>query len=196
MHAMQYKITLPADYDMGIIRTRVATRGSGTDAFGGLGLKAYLIREKNVHGSAVNEYAPFYLWANPAGLSSFLFGIPFTAIIDDFGRPAVQHWAGTTFALGPAADRLLFATFATIAVTAIPPNEQLRGALQVALDHHGQRRELDGVCATAVAVDPASWAIVEFTLWNVVPPRHEGECYEVLHISAPHVAELTGGQSE
>ena len=26
MHAMQYEITLPADYDMGIIRERVATR--------------------------------------------------------------------------------------------------------------------------------------------------------------------------
>ena len=196
MHAMQYTITLPADYDMGIIRTRVATRGSGTDAFGGLGIKAYLIREKNVHGSAVNEYAPFYLWADPAGLISFMFGTPFTAIIDDFGRPPVLHWAGTTFALGPTAHRLLVATFATIAVTPVPPSEQLSGALQVALERHEQRRELDGVCATAVAVDPASWTIVEFTLWSALPARHDGECYEVLHISAPHVAELMGGQQD
>ena len=27
MYAMQYEITLPADYDMGIIRHRVATKG-------------------------------------------------------------------------------------------------------------------------------------------------------------------------
>ncbi|WP_433257560.1 DUF4865 family protein [Streptosporangium sp. CA-135522] len=35
---MQYEITLPADYDMKIIRHRVATRGSAMDAFPGLGL--------------------------------------------------------------------------------------------------------------------------------------------------------------
>lgn len=39
---MQCEITLPADYDMAIIRHRVATRGASTDAFVGLGLKAYL----------------------------------------------------------------------------------------------------------------------------------------------------------
>lgn len=44
MHAMQYEITLPGDYDMGIIRRRVAGRGAATDAFSGLGLKAYAIR--------------------------------------------------------------------------------------------------------------------------------------------------------
>jgi hypothetical protein len=61
MHAMQYEITLPADYDMEIIRERVATRGAALDDFAGLGLKAYLIRERGVDGSPVNQYAPFYL---------------------------------------------------------------------------------------------------------------------------------------
>ncbi|MCW2914583.1 MAG: hypothetical protein JWN52_2651 [Actinomycetia bacterium] len=37
MHAMQYEITLPADYDMKIIRHRVATKGHLLDAFPGLG---------------------------------------------------------------------------------------------------------------------------------------------------------------
>ena len=76
MHAMQYEITLPADYDMTIIRRRVATRGSATDAFPGLGVKAYAIRERGVLGSPVNQYAPFYLWADPAGMNQFLFGPP------------------------------------------------------------------------------------------------------------------------
>ena len=48
MHAMQYEIPLPADYDMGIIRHRVATRGSALDDWAGLGVKAYLIRERGV----------------------------------------------------------------------------------------------------------------------------------------------------
>jgi hypothetical protein len=33
MHAMQYEITLPAGYDMGIIRHRVATKGALLDTF-------------------------------------------------------------------------------------------------------------------------------------------------------------------
>lgn len=46
MHAMQYEITLPADYDMDVIRHRVATRGHLLDDFPGLGIKAYLMRER------------------------------------------------------------------------------------------------------------------------------------------------------
>lgn len=58
MHALQYEITLPAGYDMGIIRDRVARRGHLLDDWGGLGLKAYLIRERGLRGSPVNQYAP------------------------------------------------------------------------------------------------------------------------------------------
>lgn len=79
MHAMQYEITLPADYDMGIIRTRVATKGHLLDAFPGLGLKAYLIRER-AGGSPVNQYAPFYLWRAPEGMNAFLWGAGFQGL--------------------------------------------------------------------------------------------------------------------
>jgi Domain of unknown function (DUF4865) len=33
MHAMQYRIVLPSDYDMNIIRARVATKGAALDNF-------------------------------------------------------------------------------------------------------------------------------------------------------------------
>jgi len=72
---MQYEITLPGGYDMGIIRHRVATKSAGTDSFGGLGLKAYTIRERGITGSTVNQYAPFYLWAAPEGMNAFLWGL-------------------------------------------------------------------------------------------------------------------------
>jgi hypothetical protein len=39
MLAKQYSIALPADYDMGIVRERVATRGSALDALPHLGFK-------------------------------------------------------------------------------------------------------------------------------------------------------------
>jgi len=101
MHAMQYEITLPADYDMGIIRHRVATRGARTDTFPGLGLKAYGIREKGVNGSPVNQYAPCYLWVTNSGMNDFLLGPGFAGLCNDFGRPAVRHWNGLAFEPGP-----------------------------------------------------------------------------------------------
>ncbi len=92
MQLMPYEITLPADYDMGIIRQRVATRGSRTDDFTDLGAKAYLIRERGEQGSPVNQYAPFYVWAGDTGMDQFLFGPGFDGIRTDFGRPAVRRW--------------------------------------------------------------------------------------------------------
>lgn len=65
MNAMQYKITLPNDYDMQIIRNRVAENGMKTDGFEGLALKAYLIIDQKER----KEYAPFYLWEHTEGMN-------------------------------------------------------------------------------------------------------------------------------
>jgi len=97
MHAMQYEITLPADYDMKIIHHRVATKGPLLDDFAGLGLKAYLIRERGVDASPVNQYAPFYLWNSIAGMNRFLWGPGFRGLCTDFGRPRVWQWTGLAF---------------------------------------------------------------------------------------------------
>ena len=103
MYAMQYEITLPADYDMSIIRRRIKERGPALDGFAGLGVKAYLIRERGVDGSPVNAYAPFYLWHDVEGMGRFLWGGGgFSAIVTDFGRPDVRHWTGAAFRHGPA----------------------------------------------------------------------------------------------
>lgn len=100
VHAMQYEIGLPADYDMGVIRRRVADRGHLLDQWEGLGVKAYLMRERGVRGSPVNQYAPFYLWNTVAGMNSFLWGGGFQGICDDFGRPSARQWTGVAFEEG------------------------------------------------------------------------------------------------
>ncbi|WP_268871732.1 DUF4865 family protein [Actinoplanes utahensis] len=88
MFAKQYEITLPADYDMGIIRKRVAVGGPLFDAVTGLGLKAFLMRRRGVAGAPVNEYAPFYLWHDAAAMTRFLVGGGgFQNIVRDFGSP-------------------------------------------------------------------------------------------------------------
>jgi hypothetical protein len=182
MYAMQYEITLPADYDMGIIRERVATKGPLLDGFAGLGLKAYLIRERGTDGSPVNQYAPFYLWDAVDGMGRFLWGGGgFHGIVESFGRPAVHHWTGVADAPGP--ERAATPRTATRATEALAPDEDPGPAVQRALVALRERARKDGVHSTALAVDPQRWEIVHFTLWRDSSPPAAGTRYQVLHLS-------------
>ena len=51
MLAMQYSFTLPADYDMDIIRRRVASKGPLIDGLPGLGFKAYLYARRAAYSN-------------------------------------------------------------------------------------------------------------------------------------------------
>ena len=73
MYAMQYRITLPSDYDMSITRERVARTGHLMDGFDGFGFKVYGIQEK-VRGAASNAYAPLLLRHDLGGMRSFGLG--------------------------------------------------------------------------------------------------------------------------
>ncbi|MEP7019792.1 MAG: DUF4865 family protein [Pseudonocardiales bacterium] len=187
MYAMQYEITLPADYDMGIIRHRVATRGSGTDALAGLGMKAYAIREKGVGGSPVNQYAPFYLWNTLDGMNAFLFGPGFAGLSGDFGRPAVQRWSGVSFERGSAGGVPVLASRRTWRVHS---DDGLDDALADGLRAIERLRTVDGVHSTALAVDAQRWEFVQFTLWAQDPGEIDATRYEVLHTSVPGLADL------
>ncbi|MFD7706382.1 DUF4865 family protein [Streptomyces sp. NPDC059785] len=183
MHAMQYEITLPADYDMGVIRDRVARRGHALDDWDGLALKAYLMRERGVAGSPVNQYAPFYLWHTPEGMNSFLWGGPFQGIVDDFGRPLVQHWSGLAYEEGAASGGP-----AEVAVrrreyvpVGVPVSEVMADAVR---DVARTAAMVGAVCAGA-AVDVRTWELVHFSLWDHERPKAAGELFRVLHLSQP-----------
>jgi hypothetical protein len=193
MYAMQYEITLPADYDMKIIRHRVATRGRALDAFPGLGLKAYLIRERGINGSPVNEYAPFYLWASIDAMSRFLWGGGgFHGIVNDFGRPPVRHWTGVACEPGPAAAERPHA--ATRHTEPIPAGEDPATVVDHELGELQQRARTSGVHSTALAIDPRHWELVHFTLWNHTAPESAGCHYQVLHLSTPHLSDIAKGR--
>ncbi|MFD7718731.1 DUF4865 family protein [Streptomyces sp. NPDC059814] len=191
MHAMQYEITLPADYDMGVIRDRVAAKGPLLDDFPGLGIKAYLIRERG-ENSPVNQYAPFYLWATPEGMNSFLWGPGFQGIVRDFGRPEVQHWAGLSYEEGPssaAPPRTATRRRAPVPASAAPAD-----AVGAALEETSRLAKAPGAVATALAVDPRGWELVHFTLWDRLAPEEPGERFEVLHLSRPGRGDLGEGR--
>lgn len=190
MYAMQYEITLPADYDMSIIRHRVATRGHLLDTFPGLGLKAYLIRERGVNGSLINQYAPFYLWTSIAGMKRFLWGsnAGFAGIVDSFGRPMVHHWIGAAFELGTELTNN--PCMATRHIEIIPENVDLTVVVHQAREELKQRARKPFVHSIAFAIDPMNWELVYFTLWNGLIQEEIGTRYQVLHLSVPHVQDL------
>ncbi|OIV35735.1 DUF4865 domain-containing protein [Mangrovactinospora gilvigrisea] len=196
MYAMQYEITLPADYSMDVIRKRVAERGHLTDGFEGLGLKAYLVRERGADGSPVNQYAPFYLWDDTGGMNRFLWGGGgFDGIVASFGRPEVRHWTGVAFRTGPdAAGEPRAAVRRTVR---LPAGADPAGVVPAAAEALEERARRAGVHSTALAVDPTRWELVEFTLHTdepAAPTDPDTALYRVLHLSRPHFAELPLGR--
>ncbi|MFH8572037.1 DUF4865 family protein [Streptomyces sp. NPDC017993] len=192
MHAMRYAITLPADYDMEIIRHRVKSRGHLLDDFEGLGLKGYGIRERGVDGSPVNQYAPFYLWADPQAMNRFLTGEGFRGVVRDFGRPVVQHWQGLFHRSGPAAGTLPAAF--SLRTETVPESADPATVLTEAVARHEELATADGVHSTALGLDPRHWELVHFTLWADAVPAAAGDRYQVLHLSAPGIGRLGAGR--
>ncbi|MBP0583113.1 DUF4865 family protein [Labrys sp. LIt4] len=193
MEAMHYAITLPADYDMGIIRARVASKGPLLDDFPGLGLKAYLIRERGVRGSTVNLYAPFYLWVSPEGMGRFLWeGGGFAGLVASFGRPSVRRGAGISCLPGPSS--LSQARFATLREQSIAADSDPASAIAEAREQLALEAAGDGSCLSALAVDPTDWKLTVFRLWDREPPGEVGTVYQVLHLSRPGGAGLFAAQ--
>ncbi|MFD8303695.1 DUF4865 family protein [Streptomyces sp. NPDC059690] len=192
MHAMQYELTLPADYDTDIIRGRVARVGHLLDDWEGLGIKAYLLRERGVDGSPVNQYAPFYLWNSVEGMNSFLWGGAFQGLSDDFGRPSVRQWSGLAYAEGASASGA--ARIAVRRRRRVPDDVAPADVMAEATDEVGRLAGGDGAVLAAAAVDTSRWELVHFSLWEHRAPEAEGDVFQVLHLSAPGRDVLPGGR--
>ncbi|MEU5090537.1 DUF4865 family protein [Streptomyces sp. NPDC021356] len=198
MQAMQYELTLPADYDMDVIRDRVARLGHLLDDWDGLGVKAYLMRERGTHGSPVNQYAPFYLWNTVEGMNSFLFGGPFQGLVGDFGRPAARQWTGLAYEEGTAADA--DAAFAVRQRRPVPEGVPLTEFAAQTAEETRRLAGRDGAVLVAAAVDTARWELVHFSLCSHRDPAATGardaggEVFQVLHLSQPGRKTLRRGR--
>nr|WP_206438929.1 DUF4865 family protein [Streptomyces scabichelini] len=189
---MQYEITLPADYDMDILRGRVSRVGHLLDDWDGLGFKTYLMRERGVDGSPVNQYAPFYLWNTVEGMNSFLWGGPFQGPVNDFGRPAVRQWTGLSYDTGVAVG-----SPAQVAVRRrqqVPEGVELSEVMAEAVREAGRLAALEGAVCAAAAVDPGRWELLHFSLWDHDAPKAPGDVFRVLHMSAPEQDRLPRGR--
>ncbi|BDU19809.1 DUF4865 family protein [Dyella sp. GSA-30] len=186
MIAMQYSFTFPADYDMAIIRRRIAEKGGMTDDFPHLAFKAYLSATRGDERlpSQENLYAPFYLWRNEKGMNAFLAGPGFAALCDAFGRPSIRLWPVWQASLKP---EMRDAVCATRELLPIAPYADLEALRQIERDR-ALHDTAHGALAAVSAYEPGSWTMVRFRLWNELPPNPAQQVYAVGHMSVPAAA--------
>lgn len=177
MIAIQYSFVLPADYDMAIIRERIATKGPLLDQLPGLAFKAYLHAEQPEH-----SYAPFYLWHDEEAMHGFLNGPAFAGVAQAFGWPSVQTW--TPWHASVTAN-VRQARYATRGVQMIAPYSDLT-SLREQQEEAARGMLARGALAVVIGFEPVNWSLVRLCLWHEAPVMQAGEhLYHAGHISAP-----------
>lgn len=187
----QYTVTLPADYDMGVIRRRVATKGPGFDHFPGLGVKVFMIREKGRFGAESNQYAPIYLWPAVEPMWGFIAGDGFKGIIDSFGWTSIRCWLGLAFARRDGLDWTAIQSVSR-EEELIAPGTNLSAMRTLETEQTRDTVRRPELAARAVGVDTKDWALVRFDYWMEPqsPDRGGPPRFEALHVSAPNPGAL------
>ena len=181
MIAMQYSFTLPADYDMAIIRQRIAEKGHLLDHFDGLLLKSYLHAERGP-SSSENLYAPFYVWHDSAAMQRFLGSEGYARLTEAFGWPAIRVWPVWDAYVSPEARHARFASHDVQPISPYAALDALRGEQHAQLERDVER----GALAAVNAFEPTTWTRVSFRLWGDMPPASPaGQRYDVGHVSLP-----------
>lgn len=182
MFAMQYGFDLPDDFDMDALRRRIPEIGGRFDALPGLHLKAFLLADRTA--TAPNRYAPFYLWADPAGAAGFVTSPDFAAVQAKYGRPVVHGWTPIAHQHGPAAGQV--PSFVTQHFAQLPDTTDL---VQRAGEERATAAALagtPGVHSVFTGLDAQGWEVNRTVLWSGQPPADaEGRVFELLYLSAP-----------
>ncbi|MBM6581690.1 DUF4865 family protein [Microvirga sp. BT689] len=184
MIAMQYSLSLPADYDMGIIDRRIRDKGSLLGEFPNLKFKAYLRAAKGDLGSHENLYAPFYVWDKADGASDFLCGPGFQTLANDFGWPSVRTWIVWQACVDPAFRQ---AKFATRDIFPIEPHARLDQVQRREVDEAMNAVSSRNAFASVAGFEPTTWTRIRFRLWTTLPeslPASGVQACRVGHVSA------------
>lgn len=177
MISMQYKITLPTDYDMEIIRERTRKNGHKTDDFTGLNFKCYLMTEKGQHGNMQNSYAPLYLWNDVTGMNSFIFDGYYDNIIGSFGWQEIGVNVPYTVNIH---DDMVDVKYAIETVYTLLPEETIADFGHVIEDMFSMEENENYM----VLYNPTAWAVTYYRFVEVVEDLTGDETvYEILHVS-------------
>jgi hypothetical protein len=193
MFIKQYTVALPADYDMSVIRRRIAEKSPPFDALQGLGVKVFLIRERGICGAQANQYAPVYLWPAIEPMWGFVATHLFRGILDSFGWTPIHSWPAFAFASEHDAD---FKSVRSVSRESmqVPAESSLESLRR---EEMARARELvsnnDDLIARAVGIDMSDWTLVRFDYWRCEQSAlpQGAWSYEAVHVSAPNADALT-----
>jgi hypothetical protein len=169
MIGMQYEITLPNDYNMNIIRKRVADNGAKIDGFQSLIFKAYLIQDEPTQ----KTYAPLYLWNNQDGMNKFIFEGYYDNILKSFGWQKIKTTIPAKVSIH---DDLVRSKYATIFKKKIDKTTSLAS-------FHFDAGLLNNSVCQVVLYNPEIWEYEVVDFYVKKPSDYAGELFEVLHIS-------------
>ena len=173
MISMQYKISLPDNYNMNIIRKRVADNGHKTDGFQDLIFKAYLISEKKGSFKNSNEYSPLYIWKNNEGMNKFIFNGYYDNILSSFGWQKINIGIPITCCLGKDFHSSKFTVEIEHEIT---PTKKMK-AIKFSFDK-------DNCTGKVLIYNPYKWKYVEYYFYKNVPNKKTvGKIYKILHLS-------------
>ncbi len=179
MNAMHYKINLPADYTMEIIRKRVRDTGFKTDHFEHLLFKAYLISEKSA-GELTNSYAPLYIWKQFDGMNQFIFDGFYDNIVQSFGWQNIN--IGIPYQIN-LSENFELATYALEATYSMEPSESLT-EVRKQFERSIQKFPENQLGNISV-YNPDKWKYSIFAFYAKKQISPAFNQYEVLHISKP-----------
>ncbi|WHY92371.1 DUF4865 family protein [Neobacillus cucumis] len=178
MIATQYKITLPSDYDMKIIRDRVKNNGHKTDGFDELKFKLYLITEKGINQNLQNSYCPLYLWKGSNGLNKFLFNGYYDNILNSFGWQRVN--VGIPL-IDTTSSKIKENQYLFQITRNIPPQESLKNLKTKIAEEIPTIDDVEYI----VIYNPDKWEYDVFYFLSDISQVKEGSgtIYNILHIS-------------
>mgnify|MGYP001193074135 CR=1 FL=1 len=178
MIGMQYKVKLPSDYDMNIIRKRVKENGFKTDGFQDLKFKAYLITDKEKNKNLYNSYCPLYIWNNNVGMNKFLFDGYYDNILKSFGWQQINIGIPLYSKMKPN----FFDSTYVLEITGIIPEST---SLTTFKQEQGGLETNYEILGETCIYNPDKWAFSKMYFFEEKPEKlqNSGIIYEILHVS-------------
>jgi len=192
MTIAHYIHRLPADYDIGTIRSRAKERGALWNDVPELHFKGFLLRERANFGAIASSYSSLYLWRTDEAFRNFLVSGRYKVVTDSFGRADIQ----TRFSLDARRGRANNPRFIYKQELSIPVDADLTAAFAVEIARNREAAEQTVTVAAVVGVDPQNWTITRI-LVSEQEPTGEGDAvaYEVLHLARPLLDSLPSASS-
>ncbi|MGE6256318.1 DUF4865 family protein [Heyndrickxia sporothermodurans] len=181
MIGMQYKVLLPKDYDMGIIRKRVQENGHKTNGFPGLNFKAYLITEEEEKENLYNSYAPLYIWNNYQGMNKFIFEGFYDNILKSFGWQQINIGVPLSIDLGKDFNK---SKYVVEYAGTIPESKSLTETPFNPINQYVKDEEKS--LGNLLVYNPDKWGYSQFSFYQEKPKIDLAghlTLYEILYIS-------------